>query len=61
MCLLFMVTEKKLKNNNNKGSEGDYTAKAVADSVHHMRLDPQNTEQMMHSLLALITELTKQL
>lgn len=55
-----MVTKKKQKN---KGSEGECTAKAVADSAHHMGLDPQNKEQMKvsHSLLALITELTKQL
>lgn len=46
-----------------KGSGGGYTAKAIADSAHHMGLDPQNKEQIkvLRLLLVLITVLTKKL
>lgn len=63
VSLLFLVTEenKMKRKNNSKRSEGECTAKAIADSAHHMGLYPQNKEQMKvsHFLLALITELTK--
>ena len=55
MYLLFMVTK---KTQQHKKDEGECTAKAAADSAHHMGLDRQNKDQMrvFCFLLALITE-----
>lgn len=61
MYLLFMVTKKTQQQH--KKDEGECTAKAAADSAHHMGLDRQNKDQMRVScfLLALITGSSKRL
>lgn len=44
VCFSWLLKKKKKKRI--KGSEGENTARGVADTEHHTGLDPQNKEQM---------------